>query len=214
MPEHVLIPCKQCQRGLRVRVKYLGQSVGCNHCGHHFVAKLSPAAAESIAVATTVRYTRIDQAETPNALLASEPEFQRLDEERVRLKAENDYLSSRLATMNYQRLSLQLRTEDLESQLNRAHEHVQIIEVELASFEAARSERDRLRIEAFALREKALHTLRLEDELQTLRAHVEEQRTEFEQKLGDALRERDEAVRELDLTKRQLTEARCKLERL
>ncbi len=44
---------------------------------------------------TTVRYARIDRPRNTQRVGGERPEFQRLEEERVRLKAENEYLSSR-----------------------------------------------------------------------------------------------------------------------
>lgn len=198
MPEHVLISCNQCQRELRVRVNYLGQAVECNHCGHLFVAEVREnTKLASVASSTSVRFVRSDPAEPPMTPDVHDQELQQLKKDHLRLKSENDRLASRLAAANSQRLSLQLRVEDLESQLRRAHEHVQLIQDELAACEVGRSELDRLRIESFALREKAVHALRLEDELQSLQQFVEERRAESEEKLAWAARERDQAVSEL-----------------
>ncbi|AGA26684.1 hypothetical protein Sinac_2372 [Singulisphaera acidiphila DSM 18658] len=199
MSEHVLISCNQCQRGLRVRVNYLGQSVGCNHCGHLFVAEVredGKSAAFGMP-STSVRFVRSDPAEPPKTSKVHDQGLQQLKKDQLRLKSENDRLASRLAAANSQRLSLQLRVEDLESQLRQAHEHVQLIQDELAACEVGRSELNRLRIESFALREKAVHALRLEDELQSLQQFVEERRAESEEKLARATRERDQAVSEL-----------------
>ena len=153
MSEHVLISCNQCRRGLRVRVNYLGQSVGCNHCGHLFVAKVrADSKSASVVSPTSGRLAKTNSAESQITSAVQHQELEQLREDRLRLKTENDRLSSRLATANHQRLSLYLRAEDLDSQLQQALEHVQLIQNELAACEVDRSEINRLRIEAFALR--------------------------------------------------------------
>ncbi|SIO61870.1 hypothetical protein SAMN05444166_6881 [Singulisphaera sp. GP187] len=196
MSEHVIISCSHCQRELRVRVEYLGQKVVCNHCGYFFVAEaraeLSTAFVSSLN-STPSKNHRPANAPPTTASQDQEREQNELREEVLRLKTENERLASRFVTANYQRVSLQMRAEDLESQLQRALEHLRLIQDELAASEADRSELSRLRVEAFALREAAMHTLQLENELHALQQRARERQAEYEASVALHARIQEEA---------------------
>ncbi|WP_406696022.1 hypothetical protein V5E97_34000 [Singulisphaera sp. Ch08] len=191
MSEHVLISCNQCQRELRVRVNYLGQKVVCNHCGHLFVAEAREDF-NSVSIAS-VGVAEQNPAESPVRTEVQEQEIQQLKEELCELKTENDRLASRFVAANYQRVSLHLRAENLESQLRQAIEHIRLVQDDLAACEVVRSEANRLRVEAFALRDAAMHAIRLEDELQRLTKQAEEQRVEYEESAALNARLQEEA---------------------
>lgn len=163
----------------------------CNHCGHLFVAEAREDF-NSVSIAS-VGVAEQNPAESPVRTEVQEQEIQQLKEELCELKTENDRLASRFVAANYQRVSLHLRAENLESQLRQAIEHIRLVQDDLAACEVVRSEANRLRVEAFALRDAAMHAIRLEDELQRLTKQAEEQRVEYEESAALNARLQEEA---------------------